>query len=96
MSEAQNLLNDITRNSELVAQSHNLLEEKFLEMIQLYNQKIERIHTSYSQSGAPAYGLTFWIGIVGIVSSFSAMILAWRKDNRELIKLRHEIRPQNR
>lgn len=92
MSSARRLLSDIKSNSELISRSHDQLEIQFLEMIQLYNQKIEGIYAKYSQSKESAYNLPFWIGIVGIVSSFSAMTLAWRKDNRELIKLQHEMK----
>lgn len=92
MSSARRLLRDIKDNSELISRSHDQLEIQFLEMIQLYNQKIEGIYAKYSQNKESAYNLPFWIGIVGIVSSFSAMTLAWRRDNRELIKLKHEMK----
>tara|TARA_R110002020_G_scaffold121905_1_gene276960 strand:+ start:126 stop:659 length:534 start_codon:yes stop_codon:yes gene_type:complete len=56
------------------------IQSNFNDLVEAYNRKIERVRESSISS---KFGLDFWIGIVGIVSTLSGMVIAWRKDRRE-------------
>jgi len=92
---AQELLNDISENSERVVVQNREIESQLLDLTSLYERKIEAIYKARDQSKEAGFGLAFWVSLVGLVGSLSAMILAWRKDRRELIELDHKIRTAN-
>lgn len=86
--EARTILLDIARNAQKVADSHQQLEARFYDLIELYNRKIEEIYQAQIvKNGTSGYGLSFWVGVIGIIGAISAMVLAWRKDHREVREL---------
>jgi hypothetical protein len=90
LEQVEALVTDIAANSQKVADSHGELEAQLIQMEALYVQKVEELREHYSATQSNPLGLSFWVGIVGIIGSFSAMIIAWRKDHRDLIRLRRE------
>ncbi|MGB7318415.1 MAG: hypothetical protein WBC85_10660 [Planktotalea sp.] len=85
------LITDISANSQRVADAHADLETQVIQMEALYTQKVEALREQFSISQSAAFGLPFWVGVVGIIGSFSAMVIAWRKDHRDLIQLQREM-----
>jgi hypothetical protein len=89
---AQQLLNDISINSEKVVEQNRAIEARLMDLTSLYERKIEAIYKARSEGKEATFGLAFWVGLVGLVGSVSTMILAWRTDRRELIELEHKLR----
>lgn len=90
--DARVILLDIANNAQKVADAHEKLEEQFFDLIELYNRKIEEVYKSQTAAKDKAsYGLSFWVGVVGVIGGISTMILAWRKDHREVRELELEI-----
>lgn len=88
---AQRLLNDIASNSEKVVVQNQEIQERILDLTSLYQQKVEDIYKARGSEKKSGLGLSFWIGVVGLVASVSGIILAWRKDRRELLELTHKL-----
>ena len=92
ISSAQRLLDDIAKNSDKVVEQNREIQENILELTSLYQQKVEDIYKARGPEKKSGLGLSFWAGIVGLVASISGIILAWRKDRRELVELTHKIK----
>lgn len=90
LDQVEDLITDIALNSQRVAEAHADLEAEVIRMEALYNQKVDELRESITGSESGALGLSFWVGVVGIIASFSAMVIAWRKDHRDLIRLSRE------
>ena len=54
-----------------------------------YQQKIEDLDRAKEERSQ--FGVAFWTALVGILASISGMILAWRKDRREIVELKHKL-----
>ena len=95
LDEALGLLRDIASNAEKVSIAQDELEDEFLRVVSLYNKKIEDLHRSYAdlnsneKASEPLYTVIF--AIIAALGAISAMIVAWRKDHREVIELRQRL-----
>ena len=70
-----------------MVQQNQEIQGKIVELTSLYEQKVESIYRERQATKDSGFGLEFWVGLVGLVGSISGLILAWRKDRRELIEL---------
>lgn len=91
IAEAQRLLNDISQNSEKVVVQNQQIQEQMGEIIALYQQKVEQIYKAKDEQKNTGLGLAFWVGFIGVLASVSSIVLAWRKDKREIVELEHKL-----
>lgn len=91
IAEAQRLLNDISQNSEKVVVQNQQIQEQMAEIIALYQQKVEQIYKAKDEKSNTGFGLAFWVGVIGILASISSIVLAWKKDKREIVELEHKL-----
>jgi hypothetical protein len=71
------------------ARRRDEVRQLLIELSMAYQQKIENIYRAREKT--PQFGVAFWTAMIGILASISGMVLAWRKDRREILELRHKL-----
>jgi hypothetical protein len=98
LRDAKSLLKDILENSKIVLQRNEEIEAETLRLYSLYQRKIEILLSAKQAQKESSFGMTFWAGLIGLLTTISGMLIAWRQDNlshkkdhREFLKLRQEL-----
>ena len=80
LQEAKNLLAGIAINSGRILKQNEEIEAKSMKLYSLYQKKIETILAAKEAQEKSKFGISFWVAIIGIISTVSGIIIAWRKD----------------
>lgn len=91
IAEAQELLQDIVENSEQIVAENERMQARILELAELYQRKIEDVYQMQMAQEPPGFGIELWVAVIGFLATASGIVLAWRKDRREIVELRHKL-----